>query len=338
MQTTILVTGGAGYIGSHTAYILAKQGYNIVILDSFTHNQYCNPSWATVINADYADQKVLEYIFTTFRVQAVVHCAASIEVGESVTNPLQFYENNVSKTIRLLQMMIRHDIQQCIFSSSCAVYGTPAYTPLDEQHPKNPISPYGNTKLMIETILQDVHTAYGLQYVCLRYFNASGATPEEYLGEQHIPETHLIPLLLRSAREHMPFTLYGNDYETKDGSAVRDYIHVLDIATAHLAALRHLEAGNPSDCFNLGTGQGISVKEMIHAVEQITRTSITTRTHKRRAGDPSVLVADPSKAHTILGWRARYSDLQFILQSAHAFMVTERPRHTTAPYSIHTDS
>jgi UDP-glucose 4-epimerase len=325
MQPTILVTGGAGYIGSHTAYLLAQQGYQVIIIDSFIHNQYFNPRWATVIKSDFADTVALEKIFTTYNIHAVMHFAAYIEVGESVKNPLKFYENNVSKTITLLQKMLEHGVNNIIFSSSCAVYGIPERLPLTEDHPKNPISPYGKTKFMIETILQDADDTYGLHYVALRYFNAAGALPEECLGEQHKPETHIIPLLLCAALQESPFTIFGNDYETKDGTAIRDYLHVLDIAQAHLCALQHLEHGNPSDCFNLGTGSGVSVKEMIETIEEIIRTPIKKVWEQRRAGDPAVLVADPSKAQNILQWQPRYSDLNFILQSARAFANRERP-------------
>lgn len=319
MQSTIIVTGGAGYIGSHTAYLLARHGYHVIIIDSFVHNQYFNPPWATVIKSDYADIKTLKELFSQYNVHALIHFAACIEVGESVKNPFKFYENNVSKTITLVQTMLEFSIKKIIFSSSCAIYGIPERLPLTEDHPKNPISPYGATKHMIETILHDAQIAYGLQYVSLRYFNAAGALPEECLGEQHKPETHIIPLLLRAAHQEAPFTIFGNDYQTKDGTPIRDYLHVLDIAQAHLCALQHLEHDNPSDCFNLGTGHGISVKEMIEQVEKTTRTSIKKIYEKRRAGDPAILVADPSKANTILQWHPRYSDLGFILQSALAY-------------------
>ena len=316
----ILITGGAGYIGSHTAYLLTQQGYKVIVLDKYVHNQHFNPSWATVIKKDFADAETLEQIFSTYNTSAVMQFAAFIEVGESIKNPLKFYENNVSKTITLFNAMRTHEINKFIFSSSCAVYGMPQQLPLTEDHAKNPISPYGKTKFMIETILEDMHQTYDFNnYVSLRYFNAAGALPEEQLGEQHKPETHIIPLLLRAAQNGLPFNIFGNDYETKDGTAIRDYLHVLDIAQAHLAALQHLENGHPSDCFNLGTGKGFSVKEMVDAVENICRTSIKTVWQERRPGDPAVLVADPTKAQTILKWNPKYSDLEFILKSALAF-------------------
>ncbi|MEX0940249.1 MAG: UDP-glucose 4-epimerase GalE [Candidatus Babeliales bacterium] len=325
MLPTILITGGAGYIGSHTAYLLAQRGYQVIVLDSFMHNQYFNPQWATVIKEDFADKSVLENIFTSYNIQAVMHFAACIEVGESVKNPHKFYENNIAKSLVLLNSMIEHNIKKFIFSSSCAVYGLPETIPLTEEHSKNPISPYGKTKQMLETILEDFHNAYDLEYINLRYFNAGGALPEEYLGEQHKPETHIIPLLLRAAQNKMPFTIFGYDYDTKDGTAIRDYLHVLDIAQAHICALQHLENGNPSDSFNLGTGNGISVKEMVHTVENITRQKLKLQWEKRRAGDPAILVADANKARTILNWQPHYSDIEFIIKSALAFILTALP-------------
>lgn len=330
MKPTILVTGGAGYIGSHTAHALAQLGYNIVVIDSFLHKQQFNPPWATIIKKDFADIAALNEIFTTYSVQAVMHFAAFIEVGLSVTDPHAFYENNVSKTVTLLHAMKTHGVNNLIFSSSCAIYGHPEYTPLTEDHPKNPLSPYGHSKLMVETILKDFETAYGLRSVALRYFNACGALPEEHLGEQHKPETHIIPLLLRAAIDKNPFTIFGNDYPTKDGTAIRDYLHVRDIAHAHVCALRHLQQGHPSDAFNLGTGKGYSVKEMIDSIELICRTQIKTVWAKRRAGDAPLLVADPNRAHTILNWQPHFSDLDFIVKSAYAFEIEQRnkqPEH-----------
>jgi UDP-glucose 4-epimerase len=318
-QPAIIITGGAGYIGSHVAYILAQQNYQVILLDSFLHNQRCNPSWAIIIKADYADRQILTTLFTSYDIKAVVHCAAFIEVGQSVMHPAQFYENNVAKTVTLLQSMIEHGIKKIIFSSTCAIYGNPQHLPLTEDHPKNPINPYGKTKLMIEMMLQDFQAAYGLEYVCLRYFNAAGALPEEGLGEQHTPESHLIPRALQAALEQSPFTAFGNDYETKDGTALRDYVHVLDIAQAHLLALQHLNAGKPSDCFNLGTGYGFSIKEIIEMVEKVCYTKIKLVYTQRRSGDAPILVADSLRAETILGWKREYSQLDFIIKSAYAF-------------------
>lgn len=319
MATTILVTGGAGYIGSHTAWLLAQKGYNIIVLDDFLHDQTFNPSWATIIKSDFADSNILQTIFSTHTIDAVMHFAAFIEVGKSVTDPLSFYHNNVAKTTTLLQTMCRNDVKKIIFSSSCAVYGNPHILPLSENHPQNPISPYGRSKQMVETMLADACKAYNLSYVSLRYFNAAGALPEYGLGEQHQPETHIIPLILRAIQQQKPFTLFGTDHKTTDGTCIRDYIHVRDIAEAHWRALEHLNQEHPSDSFNLGSGKGTSILELVNAVEQICNKKIAIVHQKKREGDPPILIADSSKAHDILQWKPRYSDLHFILQTALTF-------------------
>ncbi len=319
LNSTILVTGGAGYIGSHTAFLLAQQGHTIIVLDNLLHGQVFNYPWATFIKGDYADKNVLSTIFSSHPITAVMHFAALIDVGESVRHPQTYYENNVIKTVQLLEVMRAHAVNTLIFSSSCAVYGIPQWLPLTENHPKNPISPYGKTKLMLEMILHDFAHAYGMKYCALRYFNAAGALPEQHLGEQHKPETHLIPLLLQAALHKQPFTIFGSDHPTKDGTCVRDFLHVLDIAQAHIQALEHLREGRPSDCFNIGTGSGISVKEMVSAVESITGTPIKTIHTKARVGDPPILVADASYTQAILNWQPRYSHLDYILKTAFTF-------------------
>lgn len=316
---SVLITGGAGYIGSHVAYLLAQQKVNVIVLDAFNHRQQFNPPWATVVRGDYADKKLLCDIFSMYNIQAVIHCAGFIEVADSVQRPLSFYENNVAKTVKLIELMVEHEVKNIIFSSSCAVYGTPEYTPIDEAHTTTPISPYGKTKLMIEAIIHDCAQAYDISYINLRYFNASGALAQEQLGEQHQPETHLIPLALRAALKNTPFTAYGQDFETRDGSAIRDFVHVLDIAQAHVCAYDHVLAQRPSDTFNLGTGNGQTVKEIITAVEHICRTKIKVIWQAPRKGDPPVLVADAAKACNILRWQPRYSHLDFIIQSAFSF-------------------
>jgi len=264
-------------------------------------------------------------LFEHYAIDAVMHFAADIEVGKSVISPAAFYNNNVINTIQLLDLMRHHHVKTFIFSSSCAVYGTPQWLPLTEDHPKNPISPYGKTKLMIEMILEDYAHAYGLNYVALRYFNAAGAWPEQQLGEHHEPETHVIPLLLRAAQNKTPFAIFGTDHDTADGTCIRDYLHVRDIADAHLQALYYLKAGNQSDCFNLGTGTGVSVQELISAVEQVCNTKLTILPREKRAGDPALLVADPSKAHAALGWQPHHSDLHTILESAYNYTQTNLP-------------
>lgn len=317
MQPTILVTGGGGYIGSHTAYFFMQKGYKVILLDRLGHGQSFDYEWATLIRADFSDRVVLDSIFTNHTIEAVIHCAALIEVRQSIQDPLSFYENNVVKTVRLLEAMIAHNVRKIIFSSSCAVYGIPHYLPLIEEHPKNPISPYGASKLMVEMILADFSRAYDLQYVALRYFNAAGGMPEYGLAERHDPETHLIPILLRAAMEQKPFALFGNDHATSDGSCVRDYVHVWDIAYGHWRAFRFLQEQQQSAVFNLGTGQGVSVKQLIQTVQELLNVEIEVQEETARAGDPAVLVADPSRAMTDLGWRAKYSPIRQIVQDAH---------------------
>lgn len=320
MKQTILITGGAGYIGSHTAYLMANSGYNVVIIDSLEYGQDFNYNWATFIKGDFADEKILKNIFENFNIKAVMHFAAFIEVGESVKNPLKFYENNVLKTIKLLKIMLEYGVNKFIFSSSCAVYGNPQFLPLTEEHPKNPISPYGKNKLIVEMALEDFDRAYGLKYVNLRYFNAAGALPKIGLGENHKPETHIIPLVLRAAMEGREFNIFGNNYETKDGTCLRDYIHVLDLAHAHKLAFEYLDAGdfleNNSNSFNLGSGDGFSVLEICSRVDKICNLEVKITYKNKREGDPAILVANPSKALSILGWQTRYSSLENIIKSA----------------------
>lgn len=315
MKPTLLITGGAGYIGSHTAYMMAKRGHKVLILDTLLHGQSFDHSWATLIQKDFADQEALHTIFSEHTIDAVMHFAAFIEVGRSVREPLSFYENNVSKTITLLRTMLAHNVKKIIFSSSCAVYGIPQAQELTESHPKNPISPYGNTKLAVEMALHDASIAHDLRYVSLRYFNAAGVLPGNGLGEHHKPETHIIPLLLRAAMQGTPFYVYGNDYQTPDGTCIRDYLHVLDIASAHEKSLAYLNAGNQAACFNLGSGKGYSVAQLIAMVEQVTGKKVPIIACPRRAGDPAQLLANPALARQQLAWEAHYSDMEFIVRS-----------------------
>jgi UDP-glucose 4-epimerase len=334
MKQTILVTGGAGYIGSHTAFLLAQKGYTVVILDMLVYDQSFDYPWATCITGDCGDSVILEHIFNQYHIDAVMHFAAYIEVEESVKNPLKYYQNNVVSTLTLLDAMIKHNIRTFIFSSSCAIYGTPENSYLAEGDPKNPISPYGTTKYIIEKTLEYLNNISQIRFIALRYFNAAGALPEYGLYEQHKPETHIIPLLLNAIQTQKPFYIYGTDHPTPDGTCVRDFLHVWDIAHAHLKALNHLEQGNPSDCFNLGTGQGISVKQMICHVEQITKATLTIIPAKNRPGDPAILVANPSKSRDILGWQPLYSDIQFIIQSAYAASILLRENEQEKSNSI----
>jgi len=320
-KPTILVTGGAGYIGSHTSFLMKQNGYNVVILDHNKNNLAHTQSWAKTIEGDYGDEALLHSIFTQYSIDAVMHFAGFIEVGESVKNPLSFYQNNVSKTITLLQVMLAHNIKTFIFSSSCAVYGTPQWIPLTEDHPRDPISPYGKTKYMIEMILEDVHNAHELNFVALRYFNAAGALPEHNLGERHVPETHLIPLLINASYHNKTFKIFGTDYPTEDGTCIRDYLHVLDIAEAHRLALEYLNHGGESGFFNLGTGTGTSVQQMVDAVQRIIKSEPAIILADRRPGDPAILVANSSHVRNILGWKPNYSNLDNILKTAYDFYI-----------------
>jgi UDP-glucose 4-epimerase len=315
-KKTVLIVGGAGYIGSHTSWLLHKHNYNIIVLDAVLHNQIFNQPWALLVKSDFADKKILTQIFTENKIDCVMHFAAFIEVGESAKRPKDFYQNNVIKTLDLLNLMIEFGVNKFIFSSSCAVYGNPQKLPLDESHPFTPINPYGKNKLAIEFALQDYSAAYDLNYISLRYFNASGACAEQKLGEWHIPETHVIPLLLRAAINQKKFYIWGDDYPTPDGSCIRDYVHVLDIAQAHVLAYQYLEKNYKSDSFNLGSESGFSVKQLIIAAEKICNTQIRIEICPRRTGDAPILVANSTKARNVLSWKPEYSNLNNILKSA----------------------
>ena len=321
-QKALLITGGAGYIGSHTAWLMAQKGYRIIILDHapLHHNPF---GWATYMRDDFASPETLRSIFSTYNIEAVMHFGAFIDVHASIKNPRHYYQNNVIKTCQLLDIMIEHGIKKFIFSSSCAIYGNPTYTPMDEQHPQHPLTPYGMSKKMVEQILADYAHAYDLAYTSLRYFNAAGAQPEQHLGEHHVPETHIIPLLLKALHHQTPFSIFGTDYDTPDGTCIRDFLHVRDIASAHAAALEHLNNTNTSDCFNLGTGRGTSIKELIEAAQRIFKKELHVVHAKRREGDPARLVANPTKAQLLLQWKPDYSDSTGILHSAYAFMLQQ---------------
>ena len=304
----ILVVGGAGYIGSHMVWRLAQLGQNVIILDNLSSGFEDAVLHGTLIKGDISNTALLDNIFSSYNIDSVIHFASSIQVGESMTDPKKYYENNVVNGLNLLKAMVNHGIGQLIFSSTAAIFGNPQYTPIDEDHPRSPINTYGKTKQVFEEILADYDRAYGVRSVCLRYFNAAGAHPEGLLGERHEPETHLIPIVIECALGlRSTVTVHGNDYPTKDGTCIRDYIHVMDLAEAHWLALQYLNAGGSSDSFNLGNGTGYSIKEVITAVEQCTNVSIPVTYGACRAGDPATLIANPSKSRAALDWRPQYS-------------------------------
>lgn len=317
MPTKILIVGGAGYIGSHMVDCLERAGYMPIVLDDLSTGHRDAVHNAELIVGDIADSKLLDDLFTKHQFAAIMHFASFIQVGESVVNPAKYYQNNVGGTLQLLTTMLKHQVKNFIFSSTAAVYGEPKYTPIDEEHPIAPINPYGHSKRMIEVMLEDFSKAYDFNFMSLRYFNAAGADPEGRFSERHEPETHLIPLVLQAASgKRKSITVYGQDYPTLDGSCVRDYIHVTDLCSAHLLALQALFAGKPSAFYNLGTGHGFSVQQVIDTAREVTQREIVVSKGERRPGDPAVLVADPSRAIQELNWQPRYSDLKTIITHA----------------------
>jgi len=313
----ILITGGAGYIGAHANKMLCEKGYDTVVIDNLVYGHKAFVQWGEFVLGDLANTDLLDLVFSHYSIDAVMHFAAYAYVGESVSNPEKYYDNNVVNTLNLLKAMRRHDVKQFIFSSSCATYGIPQKIPIPEDHPQHPINPYGQCKLMVENILRDYANAYDLKYVSLRYFNAAGADPDGNIGEAHEPETHLIPLILEAAadkRKHI--SIFGTDYDTPDGTCIRDYIHVNDLAQAHMLALNYLENGAGSDVFNLGNGNGVSVREMIETARQVTGQPIQTYESPRRPGDPDILVGSAVKAMDFLGWHPQYTDLKEIIETA----------------------
>ena len=314
----LLVVGGAGYIGSHMVKALVQLGHTVIVVDNLsTGYRDAVDAGARFYELDIADTPALKHLFNAQKFDAVLHFASFIQVGESVDQPGKYYQNNLVATLSLLDAMRDAGINKFIFSSTAAVYGDPEYVPIDETHPKLAINPYGRSKWMVELVLQDYDCAYGLKSVSLRYFNAAGADPDGVLGERHDPETHLIPLILQAASgRRESISVYGQDYDTPDGTCIRDYIHVSDLVDAHVKALMHLDAGNGSAAFNLGKGNGFSVNEVIAAAERVTGKSIPVFYGERRAGDPPRLVADATLAKKVLGWNPRHSDLDRIVADA----------------------
>jgi UDP-glucose-4-epimerase GalE len=313
----VLVCGGAGYIGSHTVKALLREGYEVVVFDNFSSGREELLIGGEVIRADLDEREPIREAFRSREIGAVLHFASLIQVGESYLNPQRYYTHNLSTSLNLFEAMLEADVKTIIFSSSAAVYGTPQETPITEAHPLSPINPYGYTKLFVERILQDYEKAYGLKFISLRYFNAAGADPDGELGEMHDPETHLIPnILLFLLGKKESFELYGTDFPTPDGTAVRDYIHVTDLAEAHVLALRRLLSTTESDFINLGASRGHSVLEVIRKAAEVTGRKVDYRAGAQRLGDVPVLLASKEKAEQKLGWRLRHSELEQIIETA----------------------
>lgn len=312
----ILIVGGAGYIGSHMNKMLNQRGLETLVLDNLVYGHREAVKWGQFVEGDLADVELLGRIFTEYPIDAVMHFSAYAYVGESVLKPAKYYNNNVANTLHLLDAMMRHNVKYFIFSSTCATYGEPKRMPIIEDMPQNPINPYGRSKLMVEKILEDYHRAYGLNYCALRYFNAAGADPDCEIGEQHDPETHLIPLVLDAAiGKRESISVFGTDYPTVDGTCVRDYIHINDLADAHIRALDYIQKNHCSEQFNLGNGCGYSVKKIIEMARKVTGREIKVVYADRRAGDPPELIGSAEKALRILGWTPKF-DLQSIIETA----------------------
>lgn len=313
----ILVVGGAGYIGSHMVKLLLRAGHEVVTLDNLATGFRDAVVGGEFVQCDLADRGGLDAVFERHAFDGVMHFASFIQVGESVAKPDIYYRNNFCNTLNLLDAMIAHGVKRFIFSSTAAVFGEPDYVPIDEAHPARPINPYGISKWMVEQALASYDRAFGLKSICLRYFNAAGADPEGEMGERHEPETHLIPLVLQAASGRRPdIAVFGRDYDTPDGTCIRDYVHIMDLCQAHLLALDVLAAGGESNAFNLGNGNGFSVREVIEAAQRVTGRQIAVRENPRRSGDPARLVANSERARRMLGWRPQYAGLDVIVGHA----------------------
>lgn len=313
----ILVTGGAGYIGAHACKALSEVGYQVVVFDNLEYGHKEFVRWGDFVEGDLNSPEALKALFKKYQPDAVMHFAAYSYVGQSVEDPLRYYRNNVVGSLNLLEVVRAFDVKRFVFSSTCATYGIPEGVPISEDHPQNPINPYGETKLIIERMLRDFDVAYGIKSVSLRYFNAAGADPDGEVGEDHSPETHLIPLVLNAAAGISPdITLFGTDYDTPDGTCIRDYIHVTDLADAHVRALTYLMEGSDSAVFNLGNGNGYSVREVIESAIRVTGRRVPVVEGKRRQGDPPSLVGSSVKARETLGWSPAYADIDTIIEHA----------------------
>ena len=313
----ILIVGGAGYIGSHMCKYLSQNGYTPIVLDNLVCGHQESVKWGPFIEGSMDDKALINHIFKEYEITAVMHFAAFCYVDESVENPGKYYRNNVAATLSLLEAMIENDILNFIFSSTCATYGEPVEIPIKENHPQSPINPYGRSKLMVEQVMDDFGNAYGLKSASLRYFNAAGADPDGELGEDHSPETHLIPLVLQTAlNQRKAIEIFGDDYPTSDGTCIRDYIHINDLAQTHLLALERLLNGLPGGQYNLGNSDGYSVKQVIDVARQVTKKQIPPKIVKRRPGDPAVLIGSSEKSIKELGWKPQFTDLSTIIETA----------------------
>ncbi len=313
----VLVVGGAGYIGSHMVKNLHLHKTDVVTLDNLSAGFRDAVLFGEFVEGDIQDRSMLDALFAKHKFDAVLHFASFIQVGESVKLPSKYYKNNFTNTQNLLDAMVDHGINRFIFSSTAAIFGEPEYVPIDELHPKKPINPYGKSKYMVELLLEDYAAAYGMKSVCLRYFNAAGADEQSRIGERHEPETHLIPLVLQAAsKRRNAITVFGKDYDTPDGTCIRDYIHIDDLCDAHTLALNYLMQGGSSTAFNLGNGEGYSIRDVINAAEKVSGNSIKVIEGERREGDPARLIADSRKIFRELDWKPRYADLQTIVKHA----------------------
>ncbi|MBL0075020.1 MAG: UDP-glucose 4-epimerase GalE [Rhodocyclaceae bacterium] len=316
-RKSLLVIGGCGYIGSHMVSCLIDAGHQVTVLDDLSTGFSDSLLGGELIVGNFGCRETLDAIFSKSKYDGVLHFASLIQVGESVAQPATYYQNNVANTLTLLSAMVDHKVGPLVFSSTAAVFGEPSYVPIDEVHPRQPMNPYGMSKYMVEAMLQDFDSAYGLRSVSLRYFNAAGADPQGRIGERHNPETHLIPLALRALLdESSNFKVFGDDYDTPDGTCIRDYVHVADLAEAHLCALNYLWQGGATSAFNLGSGSGFSVREILDTIRTVVGKPVRVETVSRRAGDPARLVADSALAMTQLGWTPKYSSLETIVRHA----------------------
>lgn len=319
-MTHLLVTGGAGYIGSHVCKKLSQKGYTPVTFDRLSTGHREAVKWGPLVEGELSDKALLRKTFETYPIEGVFHFAASTNVRESLTKTMEYFQNNVGASLDLLEVLLETKIDTFIFSSTCAVYGIPQTLPIDEIHPRSPINGYGESKAMIEDVLLRVSQNHGMNVALLRYFNAAGSDFEGEIGENQVPQTHLIPLLLQAAQSGGQFTLYGEDHATEDGTALRDFIHVEDLAEAHVKAFEWMKKNHDNLLLNLGTGQGHSVKEVIEFVEKITHNKVPIKIGQRNPGDPPKLFADPSKAKKLLGWQAKHLDLKKIIESTWNWM------------------